>query len=127
VELQRHFNRKQEARNQAAVELALELKLPLLATNGVCYATAAEREILDVFTCIKQKRQLATAGRLLSPNAERYMRTPQQMAQIFLKPLPIRWNFPRGWNFLWKNLATNFRVIRCRAAEARMNSCARRP
>jgi error-prone DNA polymerase len=83
VELQRHFNRKQEARNQAAVELARELKLPLLATNGVCYATAVEREILDVFTCIKQKRQLATAGRLLCPNAERYIRTPQQMAQIF--------------------------------------------
>jgi error-prone DNA polymerase len=83
VELQRHFNRRQEARNQAAVELARELKLPLLATNGVCYATAAEREILDVFTCIRQKRQLATAGRLLSPNAERYIRTPQQMAQIF--------------------------------------------
>jgi error-prone DNA polymerase len=83
VELQRHFNRKQEARNQAAVGLAHELKLPLLATNGVCYATAVEREILDVFTCIKQKRQLATAGRLLCPNAERYIRTPQQMAQIF--------------------------------------------
>src|SRR5215467_2052657 len=83
VELQRHFNRKQEARNQAAVELARELKLPILATNGVCYSTAVEREILDVFTCIKQKRQLATAGRLLCPNAERYIRTPQQMAQIF--------------------------------------------
>src|SRR5260370_836131 len=83
VELQRHFNRKQEARNQVAVELARELKLPLLATNGVCYATAAEREILDVFTCIQQKRQLATAGRLLCPNAERHIRTPQQMVQIF--------------------------------------------
>src|SRR5215472_3213270 len=83
VELQRHFDRRQEARNQAALELARELRLPVLATNGVCYATAAEREILDVFTCIKQKRQLATAGRLLSPNAERYIRTPQQMAQIF--------------------------------------------
>jgi error-prone DNA polymerase len=83
VELQRHFHRQQEARNQAAVELARELKLPLLATNGVCYASAAEREILDVFTCIKQKRQLATAGRVLCPNAERYIRTPQQMAQIF--------------------------------------------
>src|SRR6266849_738053 len=39
VELQRHFNRHQEARNQAAVTLAQELRLPLLATNGVCYAT----------------------------------------------------------------------------------------
>lgn len=83
VELQRHFNRNQEARNQAAVGLARELKLPLLATNGVCYATAAEREVLDVFTCIRHKRQLATAGRLLCANAERHLRAPQQMAQLF--------------------------------------------
>jgi error-prone DNA polymerase len=83
VELQRHFDRKQEARNQAAVELARKLKLPILATNGVCYATATEREILDVFTCIRQKRQLATAGRLLCANAERHIRTPQQMARLF--------------------------------------------
>jgi error-prone DNA polymerase len=83
VELQRHFNRRQEARNQAALELARELKLPILATNGVCYATAAEREILDVFTCIKQKRQLANAGRLLCANAERHIRRPEQMARLF--------------------------------------------
>ena len=83
VELQRHFDRNQEARNQAAVELARELKLPILATNGVCYATPAEREVLDVFTCIRHKRQLATAGRLLCANAERHIRSPRQMAQLF--------------------------------------------
>ena len=83
VELQRHFDRHQEARNQAAVELAREMKLPILATNGVCYATAAEREILDVFTCIRQKRQLSTAGRLLCANAERHIRTPEQMTRLF--------------------------------------------
>jgi error-prone DNA polymerase len=60
------------------------LKLPILATNGVCYATAAEREILDVFTCIKQKRQLANAGRLLCANAERHIRRPEQMANLFV-------------------------------------------
>src|SRR5215467_14264462 len=69
VELQRHFDRRQEARNQTAVALARELRLPLLASNGVCYATAAEREVLDVFTCVREKRQLATAGRLLCANA----------------------------------------------------------
>jgi error-prone DNA polymerase len=83
VELQRHFDRHQEARNQAAIELARELKLPLLATNGVCYATAAEREILDVFTCIKHKSRLSTAGRLLSANAECHIRTPEEMARLF--------------------------------------------
>src|SRR5580765_350977 len=83
VELQRHFQRGQERRNQCAIELARELKLPVLATNGVSYATARDREILDVFTCIKNKRQLATGGRLLCQNSERYIRTPEQMAQIF--------------------------------------------
>src|SRR5262249_5899341 len=38
---------------------------------------------LDVFTCIKNKRQLSTAGRLLQKNAERYIRRPQEMARIF--------------------------------------------
>jgi error-prone DNA polymerase len=84
VELQRHFQRDQEQRNQYAIGLARELKLPILATNGVCYATAAEREILDVFTCIKNKRQLATGGRLLCQNSERYIRPPEQMVRLFV-------------------------------------------
>jgi error-prone DNA polymerase len=83
VELQRHLERGQEVRNHAAIELARELKLPIVATNGVCYATAADREILDVFTCIKNKRQLVTAGRLLCRNAERRLRTPEQMTRLF--------------------------------------------
>jgi error-prone DNA polymerase len=83
VELQRHFQRVQEQRNQRALELARELKLPVLATNGVSYATARDHEILDVFSCIKNKRQLATGGRLLCQNSERYIRTPEQMARIF--------------------------------------------
>jgi error-prone DNA polymerase len=83
VELQRHFDRRQEVRNQAALALARELKLPIIATNGACYAMAAEREILDVFTCIKHKRQLDNAGRLLCRNAERHLRSPEQMARLF--------------------------------------------
>ncbi len=83
VELQRHLERKQEVRNRVAVDLAREFKLPLLATNGVCYASMADREVLDVFTCIRNKRELATAGKLLCRNAERFIRTPQQMARLF--------------------------------------------
>ena len=83
VELQRHFDRAQEARNHAAVDLAREMNLPVLATNGVCYATPAEREVVDVFTCIRHKKPLATAGRLLERNAERHIRRPEDMARIF--------------------------------------------
>ena len=50
VELQRHFHREQELRNRAAVEIAQSLHLPLLATNGVRYATKDARQLADVFT-----------------------------------------------------------------------------
>ncbi len=83
VELQRHYNRAQEARNQAAIQLARSLRLPLLATQGAQYAKPEERQILDVFTCIRNHRTLDTAGRLLASNSERYLKTPEAMQQLF--------------------------------------------
>ena len=83
VELQRHFDRAEEARNHAAVEIARKLGLPLLATNGVCYAQPERREVLDVFTCLRHHRTLETAGRLLGRNSERYLKSPEEMARLF--------------------------------------------
>jgi len=83
IELQRHFRRSQEARNQAALEIARSLRLPVIATGGVCYARPQQREILDVLTAIRHKRTLETAGRLLEVNAERYLRSGQEMARLF--------------------------------------------
>jgi error-prone DNA polymerase len=83
VELQRHFSIEQERRNQAAVELAHSMCLPLLATNGVSHATPAQRDILDVFTCLRHHRVLANAGRLLACNSERYLKSAVQMAVLF--------------------------------------------
>ncbi len=83
VELQRHFDRREEHRNQAAVRIALALKLPLVATNGVNYATAYEREVMDVLTSIRHHSTLDSAGRLLSVNAERYLRSPREMQELF--------------------------------------------
>jgi error-prone DNA polymerase len=83
VELQRHFDREQEYRNQAAVRIARTLNLPLLASNGVNYATPYEREVLDVLTAIRHHCTLETAGRLLAPNAEHYLRSVREMYQLF--------------------------------------------
>jgi error-prone DNA polymerase len=83
AELQRHFNREEEARNQAVVELGQRLKLPLLATNGVCHATPREREVADVFTCIRNHRRLENAGRLLARNSERYLKPAETMSKLF--------------------------------------------
>ena len=83
VELQRHFHREQEFRNRAAIEIARSLQLPLLATNGVCYAGVRDRELSDVFTAIRHHRTLATAGRLLARNSERHLKSPQEMQSLF--------------------------------------------
>src|SRR5580693_6854485 len=83
VELQRHYCREEEARNQAAIEIARKLSLPLLATNCASYAQPQQRELLDVFTCIRHHRNLANAGRLLTRNAERHLKLPDEMATLF--------------------------------------------
>ena len=83
VELQRHFQREEESRNRAAIDIAHSLNLPLLATNGVCYAIPQGRELCDAFTAIRNHRTLSTAGRLLTRNAERFLKSPQEMQQLF--------------------------------------------
>ncbi len=83
VELQRHYDRREEARNQAAVAIARSLGLPLLATNDVRYTAAAQREVLDVLTCVRHHRTLATAGRLLARNCERQLKPAEEMERLF--------------------------------------------
>ena len=84
IELQRHFDRRQEAANQALADLSRRHHLPLLATNGVRYARTQGRPLLDILTCIRHKTTLDKAGRLLNRNAECHLKTPAQMEQLFV-------------------------------------------
>ena len=83
VELQRHFDRDEEARNHAAAAVAKSLGLPLVATNGVCHGSKRQREVLDVFTCLHHKTTLAEAGRLLARNSERHLKSAREMEEMF--------------------------------------------
>lgn len=83
VELQRHFRPEQEYRNHAAIDLARELSLPIVATNGVLYATPEDRYVLDALTCVKHKCTLDEAGQWLQINGERHIRTCKEMIEIF--------------------------------------------
>ncbi len=83
AEVQRHFDREEEARNEATVALARGMRVPLLATGGVCHARPEQRQILDVFTCLHHKTTLAEAGRLLQRNSARHLRRPEEMARLF--------------------------------------------
>jgi error-prone DNA polymerase len=83
IELQRHYEREEEWRNQSAIRIAHSLKLPVVATNGVRYATAYDREILDIFTTIRHHTELDRAGRLLALNSQRHLRSAREMAALF--------------------------------------------
>ncbi|MBC7926169.1 MAG: PHP domain-containing protein, partial [Bryobacteraceae bacterium] len=83
AELQRHLCREEEARNQHVAELAGRLGVPLLATNGASCAHPEQRQILDVFTCIREHTTIADAGRLLSRNSERCLKSYAEMDRLF--------------------------------------------
>jgi error-prone DNA polymerase len=83
VELQRHLLRDEECDNEALTELARAYRVPIVATNGVRFATAGERPLFDVLSCIYHRTTLDAAGRLLARNAERYLKSPELMAELF--------------------------------------------
>ena len=80
AELQRHYDREEEAVNQALIDQSV---VPVIATNGVSYVTPDRRELQDVLTCVRHKTPIVEAGRLLERNAERYLKSAPQMARLF--------------------------------------------
>ena len=83
VEIQRHFIRGEERINNELIDLARANRLPLLATNGVEYARPSGREVLDVFICIREHTHLDAAGKLLTHNAERHLKSGREIQKIF--------------------------------------------
>ncbi|HLG58711.1 MAG TPA: error-prone DNA polymerase [Vicinamibacterales bacterium] len=83
VELQRHLLRDEESDNTALTELARAFRVPVIATNGTRFATPADRPLFDVLTCVYHHTTLDEAGRRLSRNAERYLKSPEVMAALF--------------------------------------------
>jgi error-prone DNA polymerase len=83
AELQRHYDRAEEARNQAVVDIARAHGLPIIATNGVSHATPSARETQDALTSVRHKVKIAEAGRLLARNSERHLKHAREMARLF--------------------------------------------
>ena len=83
VEIQRHSIRGENRRVKALVDLAERFRRPILASNGVCYATPAGRAVQDLFTCLREKTHLDAAGRLLSRNSEGHVKDAEAMEKLF--------------------------------------------
>ncbi|MCP3398227.1 error-prone DNA polymerase [Bradyrhizobium sp. CCGB20] len=64
-------------------DLAAKANVPLLATNEVLYHDPGRRPLQDVLTCIREKTTIEAVGRKLEANAERFLKTPREMARLF--------------------------------------------
>ncbi len=83
IEIQRHFLRAEDRINRRLSDLAEHYRLLVVATNGVRYARPNGRQALDVFTCIREHTHLDAAGKLLSRNAERHLKSDAEMRALF--------------------------------------------
>ena len=64
-------------------QLSSALNIPLVATNDVHYHEPARRQLQDILTCIREKCTIYNAGYRLHPNAERYLKSEQEMFRLF--------------------------------------------
>ncbi len=83
VELQRHGRREEEHRNQALVDLAARLRLPLVVTNGVRYARREDKPLHDILTSIRHHVTLDAAGSRLAAERERHLLPAEEIARRF--------------------------------------------
>jgi error-prone DNA polymerase len=71
------------ARIAALSALGERCGTPIVATNDVLYHHPDCRPLQDVVTCIRKKTTLNEAGLRLEANAERHLKSPDEMAALF--------------------------------------------
>ncbi len=83
IELQRTGQPFQEDYLHAAVPLAHRLGLPVVATNHVHFLAAQDFEAHEARVCIHDGRVLADPRRARRYTPQQYLRSPEEMAQLF--------------------------------------------
>jgi len=83
VDVHRHLERDGERLARRLADLAAAHAVPVVATNDVRHATPDRRALLDVLTAVRHGTTLDRMGRLLLANAERHLKSPDQMAELF--------------------------------------------
>jgi error-prone DNA polymerase len=60
-----------------------QLGVPMVATNDVHYHIPERRQLQDVLTCVREKCTIQNAGFRLHANAERHLKTTDEMQRLF--------------------------------------------
>ncbi len=103
--------RNEEYLNEQLRGLAAKFRLDCFASNGAYYADEHDRELFDVFTCIKNHTTIYEAGKLLSENSERYLKSGKQMRELFAdlpETVNITAEIAARVNFSMDELSYNF-------------------
>ena len=77
------YRGRDRARLSRLKQIAGEADVPLIAVNDVLYHHPGRRPLADVLTCIREKTVIDRAGRKLTPNAERHLKSPEEIARLF--------------------------------------------
>jgi DNA polymerase-3 subunit alpha len=83
LELMDHGIPEQARVNPELVRLGRELEIPLVATNDVHYLRQEDAAAHDVLLCIQTSATVDEPGRLRFPSDQFYLRSPQEMEQLF--------------------------------------------
>ncbi|MBL8770639.1 MAG: error-prone DNA polymerase, partial [Phenylobacterium sp.] len=81
----RRYGARDLQRLSRLAALAERTGAPMVATNDVLYHGPERRPLQDVLTCIRETCTVHEAGLRLLANAERHLKTPDEMARLFAK------------------------------------------
>ena len=81
----RRYGPRDLQRLSALAALAETCGAPMVATNDVLYHAPERRALQDVLTCIREGCTIETAGLRLQANAERHLKSADEMARLFAR------------------------------------------
>ncbi len=85
----RYLDGLDEKRTEKVLALSQKYHLKIIATNDVHYHKSERRPLQDCLTCIREGVTVDTAGFHLFANEERYLKSAQQMENLF-------WDLPEA-------------------------------
>ena len=83
LELQDHGIPEQKTVNQQLLRMSRELEIELVATNDVHYTYARDESAHDILLCLQTQKQLADQDRMCYDGGQYYVKSPEEMAQLF--------------------------------------------